>query len=75
MNAPERRIGQLIRSTHRHAFRSGQWGRIDGVTVFKGRLCYFIRWNEGTFSDDYTTVDMWPVEDPVAGYEFAQVIP
>lgn len=71
---PEDRVGQLIRSNHRYSFRSGQWGRIDGIVEYNGRVCYRVMWNEGYFSDDALRVDHWAVDATDWLYEFAQVL-
>lgn len=79
MSEPEDRIGMLIRSEHPHAFRCGQWGWIVGITEVQkpgyrtATPCYVIRWD--TRSDKLARQDWWPVEDPVADYQFAVLYP
>lgn len=47
-----------IRSTHSHAFRSGEWGRVlarfEEATT--GRVCMLVQFEDGA-------TDTWPVED------------
>lgn len=64
----------LIRATHPHAFRSGEWARISGVAMLPfrdgDRLCYLV-----VFPDDVK--DYWIVDDEAEpedyqyGYQFA----
>jgi hypothetical protein len=57
----------LIRSNHPYAFRSGRWARIVTQSVIPDvhpdRGLFQIQ-----FEDGYT--DWWPVNDPVAEYEY-----
>ena len=67
------RIGSEIRSLHRYAYHSGEWATVVGLQVqenevrpfngFQLRLCYILEWPD-------RTIDLWPVNDPNAGYEF-----
>lgn len=63
MDVAEVSIGHRIRGTHPYCFKSGEWGLIIGLQELNGRLCFNILWRDGA-------VDDWPVDDPVAGYEF-----
>lgn len=73
---PEDRVGQLIRSSHPHAFRSGEWGLITEVTELRDRPCYRVQWDSRTGSmHDLDREDFWPVDDATADYQFAVVLP
>lgn len=57
-----------IRATHRYAFRPGEWAELVGeikadIGGRPGRQCHVLRFDDGT-------IDLWPVDDPAAGYEF-----
>jgi hypothetical protein len=51
---------QWIRHTYPSGFRTGQWARLDRVTILRGRTCYCV-----TFEDGIR--DYW---DPANEYEF-----
>lgn len=60
-------IGKYIMSSHRWAYKSGQWGKITDVEYIHKlyRDVYVICWD-----DDI--VDLWPVNDDIANYEFKE---
>lgn len=62
--APESRVGQMIRSKHPYAYRSGMWAHIEMVVPARGRDCWLVR-----FMDEAT--DLWPCDADAAQYEFA----
>lgn len=51
-----------IRATNPYAFRSGSWAQIIGFERHHGRRCYIVKFPDGA-------TDLWPVNDPAAGYE------
>lgn len=53
-----------IRATHPYAFRSDEWAEVVGVKMVNKRPCWLVLFRDGR-------TDLWPVEDPVAGYEFS----
>lgn len=60
------RIGQAIRGTHPHSFRSGEWALIIGLTRRgEGHLCFRVIFPDGTR-------DQWVVHDPDEPYEFRE---
>lgn len=64
----DHRLGQLIRSNHRHAFRSGEWAEITGVAIIKGHGCWVVRFPDGKW-------DEWVINDPDGQYQFAVIQP
>lgn len=57
---------ELIRGTHRWCFRSGEWAEILTTAPDpEGKDCYVVRFPDGK-------TDWWVVDDPLAGYEFAE---
>lgn len=64
----------LIRSNHPYAHKRGQWGLVvsetnllikrDGQVIT--RPCFDIMWPDGD-------VDIWPIVDPNADYDFKEV--
>lgn len=59
MNAPA-----YVRSNHWAAFHRGEWARIVTTTEMYGRACWCIKFDDGA-------TDVWVIDDPDAGYEFA----
>lgn len=59
----------FIRSTHRYAFRNGEWARLRGTAALpvrgEDRPCYLVEFDDGV-------TDFWPVEDPGNPYEFSE---
>lgn len=62
----------FVRATHPHSFRTGQWASLLGVRYLparhglspkQGRACLLVE-----FVDQVK--DLWPLDDPTAGYEF-----
>jgi hypothetical protein len=53
----------FIRSNHPHAYKSGEWGKVIGRGLFKDRQVYIVKWPDWN-------VDLWPVADNDAKYEF-----
>ena len=65
-------IGNLIRTTNSAGFRNGQWGEIvEKISILRPdnsfRKCIKV-----VFPDDAS--DIWPMDDPAAGYEFSSVL-
>ncbi len=56
----------LIKSDHPYAYKRGYWGMIVGECTVKNRPCFDIVWPDGD-------VDVWPVIDPTANYQFREV--
>lgn len=54
-----------IRATHPYAYRSGEWAENAMIVTARGQDCYLVSFPDGR-------TDLWPVEDPVAGYEFSE---
>jgi len=60
-----------IRSTHRYAYRSGEWAILVGVKVMEitnfmetvTRPCYLVMFPDGV-------TDSWPIFDPDVKYEY-----
>ncbi len=68
------RVGQWVRSRHPVAFRSGEWARIVMVVQARGRWCWLLDWpveRVGHTGRPLAATDVWPQDDPVAGYEFS----
>jgi hypothetical protein len=66
----EKGLPGFIRQQHPYGFRSGHWAQVIGTSTAEGAgcLCWLV-----VFPDGRT--DCWPVEDPSAGYEFADTAP
>ena len=62
----EERIGQMIKSDHPYAYRSGQWGEVIGVSQINSRPCWVVQWEP-----DYD-LDHWPQDDKHAAYQFKE---
>jgi hypothetical protein len=55
----------MIRSNHWARFRSGKWAEILTTVPAPDKTdCYMVRFPDGA-------TDYWPVNDPVAEYEFS----
>lgn len=61
-------FGRFVRATHPYAYKSGEWAQIAGEVERNGRPCWLIVWADGK-------TDEWVVDDPHAGYEFADAVP
>lgn len=59
------RIGLMIRSRHREATHSGEWGHVWGLQLVSGRMEYLIRWEDGD-------TDCWLVERQQWDIEWAR---
>jgi hypothetical protein len=62
-----------IRGTHPQMIRSGVWAELVGECIVYrkygvsgGQKCYVVKF----LSDGF--IDLWSVEDPLAGYEFRE---
>jgi hypothetical protein len=52
-----------IRTTHPSSFRTGHWALLLGMTEFRGRSCYQVRFEDGV-------LDYWAAGCPGWGFEF-----
>jgi hypothetical protein len=55
---------EYVRGTNPFCFRSGQWARVIRTDTREtdGAPCWFVEFPDGA-------TDIWPCDDPVAGYE------
>jgi hypothetical protein len=59
-----------IRTVHQYGFRSGEWGDLLGVVVYRSRPCYVVAFHDDQTVRGNAELDLWPCADENGNYEF-----